>query len=495
MNKRSRNSQYAPDKVDLGPLIDGQRSSVDTVESSQGASIPSRVPANGSIAVPVESPKSPQPPFDRTKKLFGKLFKKKDGTTNLSVPPPSPSKQGFHAIAEHLTAPLSPQGTRNPFAQAGHSPSLPMIQYGQPTFGMSPVTSVVPSVISHRRPQVYTWTVKRWAPSELTIVNEWTSRLAPLISADTAAATAARGEVVFEWRKATSKSAAVSRTTTRTSVVQDSPFATAGKRTSSTTGALQLPSDSSRPGSKAGSRRGSYFNVDAHLQASTGSGSRSSSPSMLRKKSSAGESAISTLSKVSFDDRAMTREISEASEQPTLRDLASSPAPYSASLRAPTAYDEGEDSDPEDSETPWICRVYVPGARTVNVDGEIQAKGKTVGTLYPAPHHPRIVASVKIPVEIGQMATGIGALLSPTTPSHQSSDLSVPIATKSARNSVSSPPSTGSGQYQQAPMDSVLKQEEIVMTEENIKDVVSVTAMWLVSREFGALGKKKKTTA
>lgn len=192
----------------------------------------------------------------------------------------------------------------------------------------------------------------------------------------------------------------------------------------------------------------------------------------------------------------MTREISEASQQPTIRDRPASPVPSSASLKVPVAYDEGEDSDPEDSETPWICRVYVPGARTVNADGEIKAKGKPVGTLYPAPHHPRIVASVKIPVEIGQIATGIGALMSPVTPSNPSTDLSTPLssATKSTRNSVSSPPLTGSGQIQQQSTDAVLKQEEIVMTEENIKDVVSVTAMWLVSREFGALGKKKKAT-
>jgi hypothetical protein len=36
--------------------------------------------------------------------------------------------------------------------------------------------------------------------------------------------------------------------------------------------------------------------------------------------------------------------------------------------------------------------------------------------------------------------------------------------------------------------------EEIALTEENIKDVVSVTAMWLVAREeFGGLGAKGKS--
>lgn len=158
--------------------------------------------------------------------------------------------------------------------------------------------------------------------------------------------------------------------------------------------------------------------------------------------------------------------------------------------------DAEEESDPEDSETPWICKVYVPGAKSKKSSGSIQAKGKVVGTLYPAPHHPRIVAQIKIPVEIGQLATGIGALVGHGTLSHQSSDLtSSSSGLKSSRNSTSSPPLTGISQASQQVADPGLRQEEIVMTEENIKDVVSVTAMWLVSREFGALGKKKKMSS
>ncbi|GHJ84244.1 hypothetical protein NliqN6_0646 [Naganishia liquefaciens] len=499
INTRSSKSQsiYASEKIAEAPLVGGQRQSTDTVESAQVISSSPQSQEGGVDAIVREAEvRSPPPPFDRTKKLFGKLFKKKDGSTNSSVPPSSPSKQGFQAIAEHLTAPLSPQGTRNPFAQSGHTTTLPAIQYGQPTLGMSPIITNIPSTVSHQRPQVYTWTIKRWTPSELSMINDLTSKLAPLISADTAAATAVRGEVVFEWRKAVSKSAAVSRTTIRTSIQQNSPSITDEKRNLSGARALQLPPDSSRPGSLAGSRRSSYFNADAHLQPSTASASRSSSPGVLRKKSSAGESAISTLSsKVSFDDRAMIRESSEAPGKATIKKCAADPVPTSASFGIPSTHADVEDSDPEDSETPWICRVYVPGSRTVNADGEIKARGKTVGTLFPAPHHPRIVATIKIPLELGQIATGIGALISPIASFHAPTEFSMPLpsASKSARNSLSSPAVTGSGQIQQQSMDYSLKQEEIILTEENIKDVVSVTAMWLVSREFGALGKKKKS--
>ncbi len=48
------------------------------------------------------------------------------------------------------------------------------------------------------------------------------------------------------------------------------------------------------------------------------------------------------------------------------------------------------------------------------------------------------------------------------------------------------------GVLQQQEMVSRVK-EEVALTEENLKDVVCVTAMWLVAREeFGGIGRKKK---
>jgi hypothetical protein len=455
---------------------------------------------NQKLTAQGESPSkgTAQPPFDRTKKLFGKFFKKRETTADLSVPPPSPSKQGFQAIAEHLTSPLSPQATRNPFTSTAGLSAAPSVSYGQPTFGMSPTIVTVPLSPSNRRPRVYTWTVKRWAPAgELTIVNEWTSRLAPLITGESAASTLALGEVVFEWRKGWSKrSPALSRATTRASV-HEVPNTPAPNRDSLSPFPLQ-----SRPGSAAASRRSSYLGPDPQHQVANASSSSLASPSLPRKKSSAGESAISTVSsKVSFDDRPFRRDLSEVAQRPMIQARASSPAPSWSSRRAQQQEDEDSESDPEDSETPWICKVYVPGDRVSGSDGSISAKGKTVGTLYPAPHHPRVVAQIKIPVEIGNVATGIGALMAPAPLSHQSSDLSASVHSglKSSRPSISSPPATGTSQQQQPPpplhAEPSFKQEEIVMSEENIKDVVSVTAMWLVSREFGAVGKKKKMSS
>lgn len=499
--RRNRHSQIAvvSDRVNLAlpvPAKTGNRTSMEEPESPNGQS--SQTATNRKSMVQGESPSkgTAQPPFDRTKKLFGKLFKKREPATDSSVPPPSPSKQGFQAIAEHLTSPLSPQATRNPFTStAGLSSATTSVHYGQPTFGMSPTIVTVPLSPSNPRPRVYTWTVKRWAPAgELTIVNEWTSRLAPLITGESAASTVALGEVVFEWRKAGSKrGTALSRATT-TASMHEAPNTPAPNRDSLSPFPIQ-----SRPGSATASRRSSYLEPDSQQQVINASSSRPSSPALPRKKSSAGESAISAVSsKVSFEDRAFRRDLSDVTQRPTVQARASSPAPSWCSRRAQQQDDEDEESDPEDSETPWICKVYVPGDRLKGSDDSISPKGKTVGTLYPAPHHPRVVAQIKIPVEIGNVATGIGALMAPASLSHQSSDLSASIHSglKSSRPSISSPPLTGPSQ--QPPSlhaEPSFKQEEIVMTEENIKDVVSVTAMWLVSREFGAVGKKKKMSS
>lgn len=42
---------------------------------------------------------------------------------------------------------------------------------------------------------------------------------------------------------------------------------------------------------------------------------------------------------------------------------ASSPAPSVSTPTRLSNHDDGEESDPEGSETPWVCRLYVPGRR------------------------------------------------------------------------------------------------------------------------------------
>jgi hypothetical protein len=175
---------------------------------------------------------------------------------------------------------------------------------------------------------------------------------------------------------------------------------------------------------------------------------------------------------------------------PTSR--SASPAPSLRGSSRLSHHDEGEESDPEDSETPWVCRVYVPRRKEEEVVGSVEGKkekrrrreaadGVVVATLYPAPHHPRVIAQVKVSNDRLPISTGMFR-----APQHQVAQHFFALNPSGAGLSVSANQSTSSA--------GVLGHgEEIILTEENIKDVVGVTAMWLVVREdFGGLNKKRK---
>ncbi|KAJ6578777.1 hypothetical protein DFH09DRAFT_1148288 [Mycena vulgaris] len=148
--------------------------------------------------------------------------------------------------------------------------------------------------------------------------------------------------------------------------------------------------------------------------------------------------------------------------------------------------DSGDESDPEDSETPWTCTVkvrrlalhhsrahshHMPFGREERERGEREREAQDkaqwkkevlrikVGTLSPTPHHPKVVAMLKVPfplpdIDVEHMVArkreaGHGSLNSGAKPSHG-----------------------------------------LVITAEEIKDVVCSTGLWLVVREgFGGVGK------
>ena len=134
-------------------------------------------------------------------------------------------------------------------------------------------------------------------------------------------------------------------------------------------------------------------------------------------------------------------------------------------------YDDGEDSDPEDSETPWICTLKLrrgAGPSTAAGDNaqqppvlQTRVLRIKVGTVSPTPHHPKVVAMLKVPfplpdIEVERMGVvkRQGGMMIP--PQQQQS-------------------STYNG---------------LVLTAEEIKDVVCSTGIWLVVREgFGGVGR------
>ncbi|KAN0065559.1 hypothetical protein ACQY0O_001397 [Thecaphora frezii] len=98
-----------------------------------------------------------------------------------------------------------------------------------------------------------------------------------------------------------------------------------------------------------------------------------------------------------------------------------------------THLDSGEESDPEDSETPWSCHLVLGPATRI-----------PIGTLSPAPHHPKLVGQLAVPFPLPDLSTtGLG---------HD-----------------------GAG-----------------LTREELKDIIMVTCLHLIVREnFGGLVKRK----
>jgi hypothetical protein len=125
--------------------------------------------------------------------------------------------------------------------------------------------------------------------------------------------------------------------------------------------------------------------------------------------------------------------------------------------------DVEEDSDPEDSEVPWICTVAVRATKDI-------APGKTasqappvkikVASLAPAPHHPKVVAQLKMQYPLPDVDIYEGVMLK----------------REGLPGALDSQP-----------------EGKLILTAEEIKDIVCATSMWVVVREgFSGLSKKCK---
>lgn len=414
------------------------------------------------------------PTSGKTKQFFGRLFKKKDaaaesGSRDVATGSGliSPARTSFVASsAERLLSPLSPASTRvfhgsearNSIVST-HS-VVPNQQYASHTFGSYPMVSTAPDASlgegSLHRPMGYTFTVKKWAAGKggqetMIAPPSWAARFAstdkPVVGASPEGS-----EVVFEWSRGKGKSGRLSRTDG--SGARSTPH-----------GTIPMPIRSS---SVASTNFGETLEVPS---------AESSRPTSMISMSDDHHTSL-PLGPLQAQQQTARRSVLERarSEDRMTTSRSSSPAP---SVRAPTRlsnHDDGEESDPEDSETPWVCRIYVPGRKeeddTARPDEKksknrrrdgLDGEGIVVATLYPAPHHPRVIAQVKVSTDYMPVATGIFR------------------ATSRSQSNTDSSTTTS------------IKGDEIVLSEENVKDVVGVTAMWLVVREdFGGLAKKKK---
>ncbi|KAF8900181.1 hypothetical protein CPB84DRAFT_1747619 [Gymnopilus junonius] len=168
--------------------------------------------------------------------------------------------------------------------------------------------------------------------------------------------------------------------------------------------------------------------------------------------------------------------------------------------------DEDEDSDPEDSETPWVCTLKVRKSVPVATVGGVTSPGAPppgvallhpqvlrvkVGTLSPTPHHPKVVAMLKVPfplpdVEVERMGIvrrkGFPGPIGNPRPDSRGGPGGV---------------GGGPGYEREGEAEDDEGREPytgLTLTAEEIKDMVCSTGLWLVVREgFGGVGRLVKT--
>jgi hypothetical protein len=147
--------------------------------------------------------------------------------------------------------------------------------------------------------------------------------------------------------------------------------------------------------------------------------------------------------------------------------------------------DDGDESDPEDSETPWTCTLILSrvgeggsgalspataAATAVASDGTSSNHTRVrVATFSPTPHHPKVVALLKVPFPLPDIIVD---------------RLQVCRRSVSPQGIARSSWNSANGGVGGDEPDG------LVLTAEEIKDVVSSTGLWLVVREnIGGVGK------
>lgn len=69
--------------------------------------------------------------------------------------------------------------------------------------------------------------------------------------------------------------------------------------------------------------------------------------------------------------------------------------------------DSGDESDPDDSESPWICELVLPPPTTMIDVPPHSTRRIRLGVFKPAPHHPRLVGQVSIPLSLRRVSLGL----------------------------------------------------------------------------------------
>lgn len=466
-------SRQGTDVSTMGPVPTSASASQLSSPSVQDLSLAGQ----SSPPYPIMPSTPTMPSSTSAKKLFGKMFKRKDSPSSSSTTPtrsflsPSPNQSplfGKRRSAASFTDFVPPSPSPSIISQASVqsiSPTQPEPLLQPPILGLQAILIPSPPGQQTGRPTKYVWVLRKWAkektPGGDSLLRGITAGMNAVAvsfnnnSRDAAYDPNAVGDVElrFEWVRGSSaskkrehrKERSVSRRTSDGEPGHEDDGVTSSNHSRTS---LAIPVDSTLPSTSAKTRSLHRLSKDE-------------TPSMILNDSHHPRS--------------------------------SSPQTLAESHDPAHDVDDGEESDPEDSETPWTCTLHIhpshtpsgsPGSPSPSSDGRVKLR---LANLVPAPHHPKVIAQFKMPFPLPDIAIvprnhHSHQHLTPTLGSPMPSGAGARLLPRTLQTD-------GSIQHAQHQA----KPNEVLLTAEDIKDVVSSTGMWLIVREgFGGVGRTKR---
>ncbi|OJT03238.1 hypothetical protein TRAPUB_6173 [Trametes pubescens] len=448
------------------------------------------------------------------RKFFGKLFKRR-GDSPLSSPtfPPSP----LPPISAQPPSPAQPttpipsasvdssRASRrsslllnNSLSIPGHSPSVSLpeppaasardnVVLQPPVLGIQPTLSS-PSNPPRGRPTKYVWVVRKWLKgTPESLLSGVKGKFNDARGATPhASAIESMVEVRFEWTRGKSGK---KRRSSRRDTAEDGAERTRTKRHS-----LALSS-------------AAQSQTSLHQQP----------PQVLVSDPPQGKKRVPSASAAEAHAR---RSIdSHRSTSPHASTTTASDEDHRKA--SPSIEDAGDESDPEDSETPWTCTLVVrrlspsrlppPGSPLPHAGATFSGAGSStvrvkVAGVVPTPHHPKVVALLKVPfplpdVEVEHMSvrkriiTPAGVARPATSSGEHSAHGNGGTGALNGRQPGSGMKNLfgGAKEHPGGGAGAGAYPEGLMLTAEEIKDIVSSTGLWLVVREgFGGVGRDRR---
>ncbi|TFK48228.1 hypothetical protein OE88DRAFT_1727902 [Heliocybe sulcata] len=432
----------------------------------------------------VENAPATTPTQGGARKLFGKFFKgKKDMSpirVDRNVPvqsppttPKTPVTPKSHARNSSITAKLSvPTVSSKRSSLLGSAPKDENATQTQATVLLQPaVLGIQPALSSPTypplaRPTMYVWIVRRWLKGT---ENGLVSNMMGILDRkpENAMFSVDEVELRFEWKRGTTASKRTKRKGSR-KLRPMSAHGTSSDRPRSLAMSSQGPSESSlgTPELPQAAKREKRL-------------STADSKAVSRRRSVDSHRSIASRAGLGDDAHSFVTDTAEDDERQDA--------------------DDGEESDPEDSETPWVCTVT---ARRIGVQSPARSRfeaeghgGKSaeevkvkVAQLKPTPHHPKVVSLLKMPyplpdIEVEKLHAR-RRVLTPSGVARPASSSGSPHREESGTGK------SNKGFFAAGGTQGAQAAPGLVLTAEEIKDIVSSTAMWLIVREgIGGVGK------